>query len=92
MLYRRLYFGDCPDYVRTEAERRTYDLYLLTSPDTPFVHDPQRHHPDQRGWFFDRSVEWLEQRSARYTVIAGTWETRFEHACAAIDALINRRG
>ena len=28
MLYRRLFFGDCPDYLRAEAERERYDLYL----------------------------------------------------------------
>ena len=66
MLYRRLYFGDCPDYVRAEAERERYDLYLLTTPDTPAHDGAPASHPEQRSWFFERSVEWLTRRAANY--------------------------
>jgi HTH-type transcriptional regulator, transcriptional repressor of NAD biosynthesis genes len=91
MLYSQLYVGRCPDWVREEAERRAYDLYLLTSPDTPFVADPQRNHPDRRSWFFERCAEWIERRSARCVVVSGSWESRFDTARAAVDALIARR-
>jgi HTH-type transcriptional regulator, transcriptional repressor of NAD biosynthesis genes len=87
-LYWQLYFGSCPEWVRQEAERRAYDLYLVTVPDTPFVADSQRNHPDRRQWFFDRCIEWVERRSARFVVIGGTWEARFDAACAAVDGLI----
>jgi HTH-type transcriptional repressor of NAD biosynthesis genes len=88
LLYRRLYFGDCPDYVRAETERERYDLYLLTTPDTPFVPDPQRNHPEQRHWFFENAVEWLTRRAANYVVVNGSWNERFSTATAAIDSLL----
>jgi HTH-type transcriptional repressor of NAD biosynthesis genes len=87
-LYRQLYLGDDPAYLREAAERRSYDCYLLTSPDTPYVQDPQRRHPDRRVWFYERFAEWLSARGARYTILSGSWENRFDAACAAVDALI----
>jgi NadR type nicotinamide-nucleotide adenylyltransferase len=90
LLYRRLYVGDCPDYLRTAVEQERYDLYLLTNHDTPFVDDPQRHHPEARSWFFEQCTEWLQQRSASFVVLSGAWDARFEAARAAVDALIAR--
>jgi HTH-type transcriptional repressor of NAD biosynthesis genes len=90
MLYRRLYYGDCPDYLRAAVERERYDLYLLTDHDTPFVEDPQRNHPHARAWFFDQCVEWLDSRSASFVVLSGGWDARFEIARAAVTALIAR--
>ena len=88
MLYRRLYFGDCPDYLRAEAERERYDLYLLTTPDTPADGGTPAGHPEQRSWFFERSVEWLSRRAASYVVVNGSWDQRFAAATNAIDALL----
>jgi HTH-type transcriptional regulator, transcriptional repressor of NAD biosynthesis genes len=87
MLYRRLYFGDCPDYVRAEAERERYDLYLVTTPDTPAGGAPHGH-PEQRSWFFERSVEWLTRRAAHFVVVNGSWDDRFAAATSAVDALL----
>jgi HTH-type transcriptional repressor of NAD biosynthesis genes len=91
MLYRRLYVGDCPDYLSDAVERERYDLYLLADCDTPFVDDPQRNHPHARGWFFNQCVEWLGRRSAPFVVLRGGWDVRFEAARAAVEALIARR-
>ncbi len=88
MLYRRLFFADCPDYLRAEAERERYDLYLLTTPDTPADSGSSHAHPEQRSWFFERSVEWLTRRAAHYVVVNGSWEERFALATSAIDALL----
>jgi NadR type nicotinamide-nucleotide adenylyltransferase len=89
LLYRQLYVGDCPADIREAADRARYDLYLVTSPDTPYVSDPQRHHPEQRGWFFDRCVEWVRSRSARHVILRGSWDERFDRACAAIEELVD---
>jgi HTH-type transcriptional regulator, transcriptional repressor of NAD biosynthesis genes len=86
-LYWQLYFGGCPDWVREEAERRTYDLYLVTTPDTPFTVDAQRNHPDRRQWFFDQCLHWVERRGAPHAIVSGSWDARFEAARAAIDRL-----
>jgi NadR type nicotinamide-nucleotide adenylyltransferase len=87
-LYHELYVGACPPYIREAAERARYDLYLVTSPDAPYVADPQRNHPEHRGWFFDRCVEWVRSRSARHVILRGSWDERFDLACAAIDGLL----
>lgn len=90
MLYRRLYFHDCPDYIRAAVEQERYDLYLLANCDTPFAADPQRQHPESRAWFFDQCAEWLESRSASFVVLSGTWDERFEAARVAVDQVMAR--
>lgn len=92
LLYHELYFGGRPEFIREAAEASRYDLYLLTYPDTPFVEDPQRLHPDRRQWFYDRCVERLESRQARHVVIRGSWDERFERAKEAVDRLLAMRG
>jgi HTH-type transcriptional regulator, transcriptional repressor of NAD biosynthesis genes len=78
-------FGDCPTWIREEAERHTYDLYLLLDVDVPFVPDPVRYLPGERESFLARSLEALESRGRRYVRLYGTWDERFEQAVAAID-------
>jgi NadR type nicotinamide-nucleotide adenylyltransferase len=78
-------FGECPEWVREEAERRTYDLYLLTDVDVPWVGDPVRYLPDERASFFARCERELQSRGRRYARISGPWEQRFEQARAAVD-------
>jgi HTH-type transcriptional regulator, transcriptional repressor of NAD biosynthesis genes len=90
-LYHELHYGSRPAYIMDEARRRSYDLYLLTAPDTPLVADPQRYHEDTRAWFFNRCEEWLTERQAHRVVIRGDWETRFQTARAAVDELVAAR-
>jgi HTH-type transcriptional regulator, transcriptional repressor of NAD biosynthesis genes len=87
-LFHELYAGPCPQWMRDEATRRSYDLYLLTAPDTPFIDDPQRNHPEHRHWFYDRCVEWLESNGRRYVVIRGGWEERFAAAREAVERVV----
>ena len=87
-LFHELYHGSRPDFIMEEARRRSYDLYLLTVPDTPFVAEPQRQHEAHRDWFFKQCAEWLAGLNARYVLIQGDWETRFQTACAAVDTLV----
>lgn len=82
------YFGECPDWVRKEAERRKYDLYLLLSPDVPYTPDSQRPMADinQRWEFFQWWKDRLDDIGARYAVIDGSdWQRRIEMARQAID-------
>ena len=84
-------YGTCPDY-RREADRRTYDLYLLLDVDVPWVVDPIRYLPDDRRAFFDRCRAELEQGNRRYVLIAGDWNQRWLQARRAVEDLLEQRG
>lgn len=86
-------FGDCPAWVRDLAERRTYDLYLVTDVDVPWVDDAQRFfgQPAVRRAMFERFVAALERRRRPYRVLRGTWAERFDAARSAVKALLDPR-
>ena len=88
-LYSDFYFGACPEAVRREADRRTYDLTLLLDVDVPWVADPLRDQPDDRGGWMARFRGALEARQRPYTLVRGGWKERFETACTAVDALLS---
>ncbi len=89
VMWSEILYGGCPQWVRDAADRRRYDLYLLTDLDVPWVHDPQRCQPElaERQRFLARCVRELESRGLPYVKISGPWEQRFAKACAAVDAL-----
>jgi NadR type nicotinamide-nucleotide adenylyltransferase len=87
-LWSEHFFGECPDWVRREAARRRYDLYLLTANDVPWVEDPQRVGPESRDTFYERVRRELESGDRRYEIISGAREQRFERAVRAIDSLL----
>ena len=87
-----LFPGECPPWVRAEAEARSkrMDLYLLCAADVPFAEDEQRVFRDdaerQRSAVLWRRT--LEERGLRFVEIAGDWETREARAIAAVSALL----
>ncbi|MEW6265444.1 MAG: AAA family ATPase [Thermodesulfobacteriota bacterium] len=81
-------FGDCPEWIKQEADRRRYDLYLLADIDCPWMDDPQRFLPHQREAFLARCIFELESRGRSYEKIGGSWEDRFHQAVRAIDRLL----
>ena len=83
-------FGDTPQWVRELAERRTYDLYLVTDVDVPWVDDNQRFFsdPKTRRELFERFVGALRSRRRPFQVIRGDWATRFETARLAVEGLL----
>jgi NadR type nicotinamide-nucleotide adenylyltransferase len=83
-------FGDCPAWVRAEAERRQYDLYLLLDIDVPWVDDEQRYLPHRRKEFFARCRQVLTDRGRPYRIIQGSWDERLDQACRAVAQLIER--
>ncbi|MGK7905619.1 MAG: AAA family ATPase [Synechococcus sp.] len=84
-IWSEVLFDRCPNWIRAEADRRTYDLYLVTDCDVPWVEDCQRNHPHQREWFRDRCIRELEQRDRSFVLLSGTWEQRFLGACQAVN-------
>ena len=85
-------FGNCPQWINDEADRRHYDLYLLLDVDTPWVDDSQRFfsRPAQRRLFFERCRHELEKRKRPYVLIRGGWDARLKQAIEAVDKLISK--
>lgn len=72
------------------AARRTYHLTLLTDVDVPFVPDPVRYFPAQaaRADFLGRCQRALRETGRASVRLSGSFEARFQAACAAVEALI----
>jgi HTH-type transcriptional repressor of NAD biosynthesis genes len=89
-LWSDLLFGATPGWIRDEATRNTYDLWLLTDIDVPFEPDPQRcfPKPDQRGWFMGECVKTLEELGVAPVLLRGSLDERLLVACAAIDRVL----
>lgn len=89
-------FGECPEELKVEADKCDYDLYLLTSPDVPWVDDVHRYIPEKNGEkreagysFFEDCKAALEERGLKYIVVDGSsWEERTEKAIRAVENLI----
>ncbi len=87
-LWAHVFYKRCPKWIEEAADRRTYDLYLVTDVDVPWVKDPQRFLPDERQSFLDQCIHELERRERPYVRLSGTWEERLKRACSAVDELI----
>jgi len=85
-------YGMCPPWIRDAAERRTYDLYLLTDVDVPWVADPLRYLPENRHDFLALCEQSLRDRGRPYVKLSGDWERRFRDACRAVEQLLERKG
>ena len=83
-------FGHTPQWVRDLAERRTYDLYLVTDVDVPWVADGQRFFSEQkqRQAMFDRFLRELTTRGRPYRIVRGTWDERLRTATQAVRELV----
>jgi NadR type nicotinamide-nucleotide adenylyltransferase len=88
VVYCHLYYGACPDWLGREAERRSYDLYLVLDVDVPWVADPQRDMPHRREEIRDRCLEALASRGRPHLLIRGSWDERLAAAIRAVDALL----
>lgn len=83
-----MYEDKCPEWVRMEAERRQYDLYLLMDIDVPWQDDSVRCLPNNRKEFFDDCKEALDSRGRKYKIISGPFEERFANAVSAVEELL----
>jgi HTH-type transcriptional repressor of NAD biosynthesis genes len=80
--------GTVPEWLRLEADKRHYDLYLLTHYDVPWVDDAHRYIPKESPAFFDRCVLELDGRKRPYAQIKGGWDERFQLAVAAVEKML----
>jgi NadR type nicotinamide-nucleotide adenylyltransferase len=89
-----LFPGQCPAWVRTEADRRArgFALYLLCDTDLPFEPDPQRCFPDAAGRELCRRLwrEALVTRGLPFVDIRGAGEAREAAAIAAVERVLAR--
>jgi NadR type nicotinamide-nucleotide adenylyltransferase len=91
LLWNEHFFDKKDPALEELAARHTHDLYLLTSPDVPYVQDAVRYAPKERAAFFDRMRTELDARKRRFVVLDGHWEARRARAIAAVDELVGTR-
>jgi NadR type nicotinamide-nucleotide adenylyltransferase len=87
VVYSRHYYGGCPSWVEQAARERLGDLYLLLSPDVPWIADGmQRDRPSGRAQLHDLFRHRLESLGARIVEINGDWNVRRTLALAAVSS------
>ncbi len=89
-----LFPGECPPWVRAEAEQRAQGvaLWLLCDTDIPFVPDPQRCFPDAASRSTGRQLwrDALEKRGFPFVEIRGNGEQRNRLAIEAVNRLFGK--
>jgi HTH-type transcriptional regulator, transcriptional repressor of NAD biosynthesis genes len=88
VVYARYYYGSCPAWIVDEARRRKADLYLLLDTDIPWKPDPARDAGgDAREDLFDAFRAALDELGARWEIVSGDWDARWERVRVALAAL-----
>lgn len=91
-VYSEEYYGGYVDPQLEEAATgNSYDLYLLTYIDTPWVEDDLRDRPELRLEMFEAFQKALEQNNRPYILLKGDKDTRFKIAVEAIDKIVARK-
>jgi len=93
LLWSEVLFAAAPAWLRDEATRQTYDVWLLTGIDVPFEPDPQRcfPHPDDRARLLAACEGMLARLGVVPVRLAGSHDARMADACMAIDHLLALR-
>lgn len=82
-------YGYCDKRILDAIGRRTYDLYLLTYIDIPWISDPLREHPDQRETLYSLYLQEMQHQTVPFLEIKGSREARQKHAIAAVNKLLD---
>ncbi len=77
-------FGFCPDWIDDQILNHTYDLYLLTANDLPWIADPVRVNPQRRDYFHNLYLKVLQENKFPFEVISGRYESRLFSAISAL--------
>ena len=80
-------FKRCHVEILEQIAQRKYDLYLLTNIDIPWTEDPQREHPDMRGYFYNIYLDIVQNSGVKWLDIRGTHDERLRAAKAGVKAL-----
>lgn len=81
------YIGDCDPLLEKYALQNSYDLYLLTSIDTPWVADDLRDKPEEREEMFQYFKRTLEKYHKNFITLNGDKDRRLKTAIAHIEKL-----
>jgi len=87
-IWHERYLGTASADVLAIAAGRTYDLYVLTDVDTPFVPDDIRDGESIRLWMHNRFQEELSRMGTPVLLVSGPHERRLALAIERIDALL----
>ena len=88
-VYSEEYYGGYVDpLLEQAATENSYELYLLTYIDTPWVEDDLRDRPEQRLEMFNAFKKALDDYDRPYILLKGDKETRLKAATEAIDKII----
>jgi NadR type nicotinamide-nucleotide adenylyltransferase len=87
VVYSRHYYGECPDWIESEAAARRAGLYLLTETDVPWAGDDVRDSADTRAALHGEFAAALAEFGARVVRISGEWEARF---ALAVEGIVSR--
>ena len=85
------YDGKVDPLLEKAAMENTYDLYLLTDIDTPWVADDLRDRPHQREEMFKAFEAALKKYNKPYILVSGDRKTRLKTAVEAIDKILEKR-
>lgn len=81
------YVGHCDPLLEKYALQNSYDLYLLTYIDIPWVGDDLRDKPNERKKMFAYFQETLEKHDRNFIILKGDKITRLGKAVSEIDTL-----
>ena len=91
-VYSEIYYGGFVEPLLAQAAvQNTYDLYLLTYIDTPWVADDLRDRPEQRLEMFQAFKKTLDDYNRPYILVKGNKEDRFKKAKEAIDKILAQK-
>lgn len=88
VVYCEHYFGHCPEWIAEDARRRAGDLYLLVTPDIPWVADGIRDRGEQRDEMHALFRAKLRQLGLTFVEIGGSRSRRLASASDALRQLL----
>ncbi len=80
-------YGTLDQWIQSQIDERSYDLYLLTSCDIPWEFDEQRENPDDREYLFNQYESFLSKHKLPFAVIKGSEVERMTQAIEIINNL-----
>jgi NadR type nicotinamide-nucleotide adenylyltransferase len=87
-IWHERYMGEPSDEVRAIAYGCSYDLYIVTDVNIPFVQDDIRDGESFRQWMQGRFVEEISKSATPMIVVTGSHQERFAAAVKRIDEIL----
>jgi NadR type nicotinamide-nucleotide adenylyltransferase len=88
-IWHERYLGALSAEVLAVAASRSYDLYILTDVDTPFMPDDIRDGESIREWMHKRFVDELARIGTPVLLVSGPHEQRLAAAITRIDEVVS---